>query len=61
MTGKRRGVFDDQNCDERKSKRFRLASMSRELLESVEVRKCSASFDDEDGDERKPERYRSSL
>jgi len=61
MTRKRRGLFDDENCDERKSKRFRLASMAREFLESEEVRKRSASFDDEDGHERKPKRYRSSL
>jgi len=49
MTQKRRGRFDDENCDERKSKRFRLASMARVFLESEEVRKRSASFDDEDG------------
>jgi len=61
MTWKRRGLFDDQNCDERKSKRFRLACMARELLESEEVRKRSASFDDKDGQEGKPKRYRSSL
>jgi len=61
MTWKRRGVFDDENCDERKSKRFRLASMARECLESEQLRKRSASFDDEDGHERKPKRYRSSL
>ena len=61
MTQKRRGLFDDQNCDKRKSKRFRLASMARELLESVEVRKRSASFDAEDGHERKPKRCCSSL
>jgi len=35
--------------------------MARELLESEEVQKRSASFDDEDGHERKPKRYRSSL
>ena len=61
MTPKRRGLFDDQNCDERKSERFRLASMARVILESEEVRKRSASFDDEAGHERKPKRYRSSL
>ena len=61
ITQQRRGLFDDENCDEHKSKRFRLASMARELLESEEVRKRSASFDDEDGHERKPKRYRSSL
>jgi len=61
MTRKRRGLFNDENCDERKSKRFPLASMARELLESEELRKRSASFDDEDGHERKPKRYRSSL
>jgi len=61
MTWKRRGLFDDQNCDHRNSKRLRFASMGREFLESEEVRKRRASFDDEDGHERKPKRYRSSL
>jgi len=61
MTQKRKGLFDDKNCDERKSKRFRLASMAREYLETEEVWKRSASFDDEDGHERKPQRYGSSL
>jgi len=60
MTRKRRGLFDDDNCDERKSKRFRLASMARALLESEEVHKRIASFNDEDGHERKPKRDRSS-
>jgi len=58
MTRKRRGLFDNEHCDERKSNRFRLASMAREFLESEEVRKRCASFDDEDGHERKPKRYR---
>ena len=35
---KRKGLFDNENCDERKSKRFRLVSMAREFLESEEVR-----------------------
>jgi len=61
MTQKHRGLFDIESCDERKSKRFRLASMAREFWESEEVRKHSASFDDEDGHERMPKRYRSSL
>jgi len=61
MTQKRWGLFDNQKWDERKSKRFRLASMAREFLESEEVRKRSASFDGENGPERKPKRYRSSL
>jgi len=61
MTRNRRGLLDDENCDKRKSRRFRLASMAREFLESQEVRKHSALFDDEDGHERKPKRYRSSL
>ena len=61
MTRKRRGLFNNENCDERKSKRFRLASMAREPLESEEVRKRSASFDDADGHQRKPKRYHSSL
>jgi len=61
MTRKHRGPFHDPNCDERKSKIFRLASMARESLESEEVRTRSASFDDEDGHERKPKRYHSSL
>jgi len=61
MTEQPWGLFDDENCDERKSKRFRLPSMAREVLESEKVRKCSASFNDEDGHEHKPERYRSSL
>ena len=61
MRRKRRDLFDDENCDERKSKRFRLASMARAFLEGEEVRKHSASFDYEDGHKRKPQRYRSSL
>jgi len=61
MTRKPRGLLDDEYSDERKSNRFRLASMGREFLESEKVRKRSASADDEDGHERKPKRYRSSL
>ena len=63
MRRKRRGLFDDENCDERKSKRFRLVSMAREFLEGEEARKRSASFDDEENDagKPKPNRYRSSL
>ena len=61
MTRKRRGLFDHENCDERKSKRIRLASMARELLKSEEVRKGSASFHDEDAHERKPKRSLLSL
>ena len=61
MTRKRRGLFNDKNCDEGKFKRFPLASMARNLLESEEVRKRSAYFDDENGHERKPTRYDLSL
>jgi len=61
MTQKRRGLFDDENCDEHKSRGIRWASIPREFLESKEVRKRSASFDDKDGYERKPKRYLSSL
>ena len=55
------GLFDDENCDVRKSKRFRLVSMHREFLNREEVQKRSASFDDEWGHERQPKRFRSSL
>jgi len=61
MTWKGRGLFDDDNCDEGKSKRFRLASMAREHLECEEVRKRSATFDDKHGHAGKPKRYRASL
>jgi len=61
MTRQRRGLFNDENSDEHKLKRFCLASMARELLESEEVGKRSASFYDEDGQERKTKKYRSSL
>ena len=61
MTRYRTGLFDDENCVERKSKTFCLASMVRQFLESEEVRKGSASFDDEDGHEHKPKRYCSRL
>jgi len=61
MRLKSRGLLNNENCDERKSIRFRLASMAREFLESEEVPKCSASFDDGTGHECKPQRYRSSL
>jgi len=60
MTRKRRGLFDDENCDERKSKRFRWAFMAREVWESEEVRERRASFHDEDGQESMPKRYGSS-
>ena len=60
---KRKGLFDNENCDERKSKRFRLIAMAREFLESEEVRKRSASPHDDTSlsHERKPKRFRSSL
>ena len=60
---KSRGLLDDENCDERKSKRFRLVSMAREFLESEEGWKRSASHYDEGSlsHERKPKRFRSSL
>ena len=61
MRRKRRGLIDDENCDERRSKRFRLVSMAREFLETEEARKRSASFDDEESHERNPKRFRSSL
>jgi len=54
MTRKGRGLFDDENWDERKSKSCRLGSMARKLLESGEVRKRSASFDNKDGHKSKP-------
>ena len=61
MRGKRRDLFNNKKCDERKSKRFRLVSMAREFLETEEAQKRSASFDDERSHERKPKRFRSSL
>ena len=61
MRRKRRALFNDENCDERKSKRFRLVSMARELLDREEVRKRSASFDDEESHERQPKKFCSSL
>ena len=61
MSRKRRGLFDDENCHERKSKRFVLASMAREFLESEEVWKRSASCYDEDGNDHKSKKYLSSL
>ena len=61
MRRKHRGLFDDQNCHERKSKRFRLVSMAREFLDREEVRKRSASFDDEESHECQPKRFRSTL
>ena len=61
MRRKCRGLFDDENCDDRKSKRFRLVSMAREFLKTEDARKRSASFDDEGSHERKPKRFRSSL
>jgi len=56
-----RGLFDDENCDERKSKRSRLASVARELFESEEIQKRCASLDEADGHEREPKRYGSNL
>ena len=61
MRQKRRGLFDDENCDERKSKRFRLVSMAREFLDREEARKRSASFDDKESHECQTKRFRSSL
>ena len=61
MRRKRRGLFDDENCDERMSKRFRLVFMAREFLDREEVRKCMATFDDEESHERLPKRFCSSL
>ena len=61
MTRNCRGLFDDQNCDDRKSKRFCLASMAREFFHSEEGSKRRPSFDDKEGHEPKPRRYRSSL
>ena len=61
MRHKRRGLFDDENCDEHKSKRFGLVSMAREFLDREEVGKRSASFDDEESHECQPKRFRSSL
>ena len=61
MRRKRRGLFDDENCDELKSKRFRLVSMAREILDREEVRKRSSSFDEEESHQRLPKRFRSSL
>ena len=61
MRRKRWGLFDDDNSDERKSKRFRLVSMAREFLDREEARKHSASFDDEESHERQPKRFLSSL
>ena len=37
MRRKRRGLFDDEICDERKSKRFHLVSMAREFLQTEET------------------------
>ena len=61
MRRKRMGLFDDENCDERKSKRCRLVSIARTLLETVEAQKRSASIDDEGSHERKPKGFCSSL
>ena len=61
MTQKGRGLFDDENCDERKSRRFRLTFRAREFLEREELGKRSASFDDEDGHGCKTKRYPFSL
>ena len=56
-----RGLIDDENCDERRSNRFRLVSMARESLETEKAWKHSDSFDDEESHERNPKRFRSSL
>ena len=61
MRRKRRGLFDHEHCDERKSKRFRLVSMASEFVDREEVRKRSASFDDEESHERQPKKFCSSL
>ena len=61
MRRKRRSLFDDENCDERKSKRFCLVSMAREFLDREKVRKRSASFDDEESHKRQTKRFRLSL
>ena len=61
MRRKRRGLLDNENCDERKSKRFHLVSMAREFLKTEESRKRTGSFDDERSHKRKPKRFRSSL
>jgi len=61
MTRKPRGLLDDQNCDEHKSKRFHLASMTREFLQTEEVPKRSPTFDYKDGHARKPKIYRLSI
>ena len=55
------GLIDYENCDEHRSKRFRLVSMAREFLETEEAQKRSASFDDKKRHERNPKRFRSSL
>ena len=61
MRQKGRGLFDDDNCDERKSKGFHLVTMSKDLLDRKEVPKRSGSFDEEESHERQPKRFRSSL
>jgi len=53
MTRKRRGLFNNENYHEPKSKRFRLASIGIEFLESEEVGKRSMCFENKDGHERK--------
>ena len=61
MRRKCRGLIDDQNCDESRSKRFRLMSMAREYKATEEARKRSASFDNEESHKRNPKRFRLSL
>ena len=61
MRRKRRGLFDNENCHEHKSKRFRLLSMAREFFDREELRKRSASFDEKESRERQPKRFHSCL
>ena len=42
MRWKRRGQIDDNNCDERKSKRFCLVSIASKFLETEEAQKRRA-------------------
>ena len=61
MRRKLRCLFDDENFDERKSKRFQLVSMAKECLDREKVWNRSASVDDEESYEGQPKRSRSSL
>ena len=61
MRQKRMGLIYDENCDERRSKRFRLVSMARELLETEEAKKPCASFNYQESHERNPTRFCLSL